>query len=512
MGIILKLPAALKGTNVTFTRPNGVTRVLNNYAIVNSTITVASGGVTPALSPLVAGQSVSDIANFATIMNPANYATDFPGGTITRVEALVIVGISPPGAYTADTPLQADDIVELVIRVTDSNGTVTDFDTVDTVVQSATAGYSVTITAGRYARVTISPGYIGVTIALEITGAGIYDGVYADLPVTAFADGAAPYIFPGTSQIVLPATRSDASELVAGDVLTIYPGLVATENEDTVLTSSVKADGIEIASHTGIDPFDVILTPSQNGKTITLDVTADDGVNLPMISTTTTIAVPIPVSAGPLSLNLIDTVTVPTLASGSTLTVAAVDLSAVPQDDYVHAFMMIRTSPALAPIVGMSVDGVPATLLEKSRDLVSTRVEVAAFRFQRGTNATPDIVLAFEDNADVDNCQLKICHIENYLGEFTTASDEAQTDQTLDISLGVPDAGMVIAAAANESGNLSGTFTGATRLTAADSTFRGDGGFMLGTHLSDTLETPRTVTFNSASSSAHNAAVAVCVY
>lgn len=512
MSTILKLPAALRGTNVTLTRPNGRTRVLTNYAVVNSTITLADNGVTPAVSPLVAGQSVQDMAGYAAITNPANYRTDFPNGAITSVEALVIVGISEIGEYAVDTPLQEDDIVSLIIRVTDSNGTVTDFETDNVVVTSATAGYQITITAGRLARVTLAPSFQGETISIEINDAGVYNGLYENLPASAFADGAAPFIFPGSAQIGLPVDRADAGALVAGDVLTIYPGLVATENQEIVLTASILADGVEIASNVGVEPFEVVLTPSQNGRNITLSVMADDAINPPTLYSTPPVPVPIPVSAGPLSLTLLGNLTVPTAATGTSLTVPTVDFTGVPEQDYAHAFVMIRSSPALSPILGMTVDGVPATLLTKSRDIVATRVELAAFRFQLGANPTPEIRLAFEDNADIDNCQVKICHVENFLGEFSTAADEAQTDSTLDVSLDVPEAGLVIAAAANEAGALDGTFTGVTRLDAANSTFRGAGGFLLGTHLSDRLEPARPVLFTSASTSAHNAAVAVCVY
>ncbi|WP_299734630.1 hypothetical protein [uncultured Roseobacter sp.] len=514
----MAVSARLKGTNLrgetfVFTRNGKQDQTFFNYAIVASLITVASGGFVPATSTIAAGQSVQDMANYATMLSPLNYETDFPGGTITSVEAIVIVGISQPGDYLSDTPLQEDDIVELVIRVTDSNGTVKDFDTNDIVVQPAITmgGYSVTISAKRFARVTIDPAFGGSVIAIVVANAPGYNGTYTNMPITSFDDGSAPYFFPGSTKTGLPAGRASVSEIVAGDELPIYPGLIAVDRDDVTVSVVVKADGVTIATRNSVASFDVTLTPSQNGRVITVETTASDGVNPPVLSVSDPITIPVPVSAGPLAFNLIQKNSVPTLDTGTTLTVSS-DLTSVPAGDYCHAFVGISSSPALSAIVGLTVDGVPAVLLDKSQDSNATRAEAAAYRFQRGATATPDIVLEFEDNVDIDECALQIVHVANYLGELSTASDEASTSGALNLNLDVPEDGMVLAFCVAESAGLSTTFTGADVQPAADVNLPGDVGARLGVGVTTSAQTPRTVSADLADNNIHNAAVAVCIY
>lgn len=117
----------LTGTSFTITADGQAPTQVTNFNVVASTITVASGGITPVASDLFAGDSASDLVNFATFAAQANYETDFPSGTILPVEVIIEVGISPPGGYDETTPFAEDDLVTVTFRVPDSNGSFEDF-------------------------------------------------------------------------------------------------------------------------------------------------------------------------------------------------------------------------------------------------------------------------------------------------------------------------------------------------------------------------------------------------
>lgn len=503
MTVQLKLPQTLQGSSFSITAKDRPAVAFNNYGVTESTITVV--GITPATSAIVAGQSVSDMTNFSTMVALSNFATDASGGSISTVDVIVSAN-GQEDQNTISTTFQADDIVKFIARVTDSTGTVQDFDTSLTTVLSSTAGYSVSISAGRYARITPLDGATGsVSIAVADTTEVVYDGTYAGMDVADFATGTAPFFFSNTTRITIPSGRADETELVSGDILTIYPGLVATDVESTTFSTQLYRDGVALGSAvSGVEAFTYTLTPNENDTDLYAVTTVDDGVNATVTSQSNTITVPQPVSLGPLSPTLLHV----DEKNVSPFTVSGVDATGVPSGGLIYLIAGWRSTPSSNSLTDLTLDGVSCDLIAVGED-DTTRQKISIWRTQHGGNNTLAIVPTWEDIDDVDNFGLQVIYVENALGELAgTAGFAQQTNTTVSLNLNTIDGGLVIAAGRDDGGGTGATLTGVTHNVAGNTSGAYD--HIYGSHLCTSAETPRTVSYNPNSS--HNCGVAIVVY
>ncbi len=513
MPISFEIPANAVGANIRLVSNNGTEFFQTNYGVVSSNITIVNGGVPIVMSPLVDGETAEDITNYASIIDPANYETDFPSGTISNVLFELIVGSSEPGEYLVTDTLAVDDFVGYRVTVTDSNNSTQEFFSDFITVGSTGGGFTPNISAGRYLRFDLDPDFAGSNITFPIADAEypVYNGDYT-VPAASIEDNGPPAFLPGTVIVGIPDGRADASEIVAGDVCKVYPGLIVTQNVDTTFSTEVLSDGEVFATSTGIEPFDVIMTPSQNGTTITATTTVDDGVNTPISLTSAGIDIPFPVSAGPLSYNIVTSERVIPPGSGTTATLSAFDLSSVPEDDYCIIFVAVSTAPSTEFISGLTIDGESVLEIEHSPTGGDVRAEMAAYRYQKGSNDNPDIVIGLSSAGDVDECSITIIHVVNFLGELMTRASNGVTTSVMNLNVNVVADGLVLTGIFSENDGLLNTFTGVNLDTNGDVDFPGQPGFRLGSIATTSPETPRIVQANLADDSRHNAGISVSIY
>lgn len=299
-----------------------------------------TAAITPAMSPLYDGQAVQDVADYAGMVDAANFAPG--GGSISSVV------VSFQGAASAaDDPLVEDEAAGFAVTVTDTAGNQQVFTTSPVTVQYKAR---VTATSGNEAQIDVNPLVPdSATISLTV-GNGDYAGTYT--PVVGDLRGNA-YNFGGNGA---PTISGDTG---LGDTLSVDFGLWSVASGSLSFTCQWKADGVDIPGAT-FTSFDI--TALQLGTDVTCEVAASDGTSSTIAETA---AVPVSAGsggalAGSIVLDVFNT------APDSTQTIAAADLTAAAEGDLLLFCLSARDNQSNFGITGVTFGGTAATLLADS--------------------------------------------------------------------------------------------------------------------------------------------------
>ena len=253
------------------------------------TATVTLGGV-PVPSQVAFDSALGEYEVFATPSEEGTSVslnvtvTDTDGGTSTSVTGSVNIADAPPSVTLAATPL-VEGQEGVVAFVTETNPGDTDSDTEDT-----TEDFTATVTLGGVP----VPSRVAFDSALgeyEVFATPLEEGTSVSLNVTVTdTDGGTSTPVTGSVNIAdaPPSVTLAATPLVEGQegvvafVTETNPGDTDSDTEDTNedFTATVTLGGVPVPSQVAFDSalgeYEVFATPSEEGTSVSLNVTVTD--------------------------------------------------------------------------------------------------------------------------------------------------------------------------------------------------------------------------------------------
>ncbi|WP_299734631.1 hypothetical protein [uncultured Roseobacter sp.] len=238
---------------------------------VPNPISVKSGGTVPSSSRLYDLQTLSEMVDYATNIDTNNYETTEPLQSITSVVLQILVG----GNWVAENGSQRQEgaLLQLRFLVTSSSGETRAFNVLPIQIE-----YKYRVTEnGSEADVDINDlvpdsEIIAFTLSSFSGDNAHYNGDYA---LTAGAI---------RNTVTLPDTvlinfTGAVDALVVGSVLRANDGLVLSSTAAVTFTRRWLRDGVPIP---GEDGLTYTVVAADEGAVVSLEVTPDDGVNVPV--------------------------------------------------------------------------------------------------------------------------------------------------------------------------------------------------------------------------------------
>lgn len=385
-------------------------------------------------APLYAGQSLDDLANYASITGAGNFTST--GGAI--VQTVVAAG---GNATAVDAPLAEGDVAGFSVNVTDSIGTEQTFASTFTTVQFKSR---LITTVGNEVEVQLNPLVPDEeTIEVVISGGTVYDGTYT--PTAGDLRQASPYNFPNTTQITYSGPQA---ELAVGATLTVLEGLFTTLTGTLNFTYQWRRGGVPISGATGRT---YVLVAADLGATITCVVIASDGIN--PAATVTSSAVNIPAGVTALSVQRIFN---PPLEQSNlqVFTFPSANLSAVPAGTPLYLSVTARDNATDFSVLSITVDGAPASPVANSiSDASGTRILVGFWQIPRPANGTVPISVTFSESI-ANSVKLTVFAVPGATGEFDTANGQTGGTTPMMLDLDTRQGAVVLAAFVDEAGGI----------------------------------------------------------
>jgi hypothetical protein len=235
-----------------------------------------SATVQPAMSRLHEGEAVEDVTNYATMVNPSNYAS--------TAAAITGVTVTTTGAASSPSdPLLEGESAGFYVEATDANANVSGPFLATPIVVEYKARIIATPT--NEAAVEVNDIVAGAeTVSVTISGFDAYNGIYPGILASDITGTAAPFCFGDIDPNVGPRITytGAAADLVATDVLSVDLGLW-TITKGTLSFSYVwENNGTPIG---GATSSTYALTAGDIGDNITCVVTASDGTDTTLYET-----------------------------------------------------------------------------------------------------------------------------------------------------------------------------------------------------------------------------------
>ncbi len=335
--------------------------------------------LTPVTAPLYAGQTLQDMADYATMISPANFTST--AGSIQTV-SVAVTG----AAVTTATPLEVGQSVGFIVTVTDSLNTQRSF-----VADPITVAFKAILEEqpGNRAALTINPLVPDSETITMTLHSGPYTGSYT-LNVGA--------VRAGLVEVAPPQIEHDGpvADLAPGADVTAYLGVYASPEETLSKAPLLSASGVTLATANLAQDGDTYqLTEAEIGAELVLHVDVDDQAGPILTATSAPLALPAPPGEPPVRVDH-------QAADGNTV---ALDLStAAPGDVYYVLVSAVTRNLEANRITGLDVAGSVQTLLNSTD--ANSRCQVAAFRYTAtgaetaaipitvATTSTPDAVSA----------------------------------------------------------------------------------------------------------------------
>ncbi|WP_299410225.1 hypothetical protein [uncultured Roseobacter sp.] len=368
-------------------------------------ITVATGGLVPAVSRLYEGQSTADMVGYATMISAANFSSNI--GPIASVDVTFL-----GSATAADAPLAEGETAGFSLRVTDSDG------------NSQTFSSGLTTVEYLYRDVTTATNELGLDIndlvddAVNITftlSGFTGDNIHYNDDYT-FTAGYLRATNPitGTQKINFDGLAADLEE---ADVLRANEGLWVSDTGALTLTHQFMRDGVAIAGATG--PTHAI-TAADIGTALTLQVTADDGVN-PAV-TTTSGATQIPASG--LSHDFLGSAY---NGSGDASNTFDFSGSGIQPGDTLYIGCLAQHTNNARQINGVRLNGGPLVApRDETANDAATSTNVCACWCELTAPASPTMTIALESNVAPARSMLAVYRVPG----ATTVTDHAAVNDT----------------------------------------------------------------------------------
>lgn len=387
-------------------------------------------------APLYAGQSLDDLANYASITGAGNFTST--GGAI--VQTVVAAG---GNATAVDAPLAEGDVAGFSVNVTDSIGTEQTFASTFTTVQFKSR---LITTVGNEVEVQLNPLVPDEeTIEVVVSGGTVYDGTYT--PTAGDLRQASPYNFSNTTRITYAGPQA---ELAAGMTLTVLEGLFTSTTQVLDFTYQWSRDGVPISGATD-RTYDLV--EADLGAAITCAVLADDGSN-------------------PASPALSGPVTIPSASAAPALTATrlfdpaieqntqsayffpAVDLSAVPAGTPLYLSITTRDNATVFDVQSLTVGGAAATAVAGTVSNTSTaRIMAGFWKIGRPQADTVDIEISYSEGIS-NSVKLTVFAVPGATGEFDTANGQTGGTTPMMLDLDTRQGAVVLAAFVDEAGGI----------------------------------------------------------